>query len=264
MSINDRCNLVLNQSSVVALKVSTRCNHTMAIKCNIICVLVIVMWTGHGMCAVLSTDRDVSEQTILELADKSNKTFLKLIGLAIQNLRCDFDNCNNWSEWTSDILYKGQFGVKTRSRDCWYNSCDKTGEKVVENDSEIFEGRCPTSYNITDGKFCLAYHPTKMNHSAAHQLCAKDGGHIINVDTKERYDLAQKYAPGANIHIQGERRVAGGPFFDDAGNHPEERSFFKWGANEPSNNTNELYLMLSSSGLCDIYGNNVYYVLCEK
>jgi len=236
----------------------------MAIKFKFICVLVIVMWTGQGMCAVLSTDRDVNEQTILELADKSNITFLKLIGLAIQNLRCDFDNCDTWTEWTSDILYKGQFGVKTRSRDCWYDSCDKTGDEVVENDSEIFEGRCPTSYNITDGKFCLAFYQTHMNHSAAHQLCAKDGGHIINVDTKERYDLAQKYVSAGSIHIQGERRVAGGRFFDDAGKHLEERPFFKWASNQPSNNTNELYLWLSSSGLYDVYGTDNYYVLCEK
>jgi len=237
------------------------------------CVLVVVMWTGQGMCAVLSTDRDVNEQTILELADKSNKTFLKLIGLAIQNLRCDFDNCDNWSEWTADALRKGQFGVRTRSRDCWYDSCDKTGKKVVENESEIYEtdekespeDRCPTSYNITEGKYCLAFYPTNMNHSAAHQLCAKDGGHIINVDTKERYDLAQKYASaGAVIHIQGERRVAGGPFFDDAGKRVEERPFFKWASNKPDNNTNELYLILSSSGLYDVYGNHVYHVLCEK
>jgi len=227
------------------------------------CVLVIVMWIGQGMCAVLSTDRDVNEQIILELADKSNKTFLKLIGLAIQNLRCDLDNCDTWSEWTSDILYKGQFGVKTRSRDCWYSSCDKTGEKLVENDSEIFEGKCPTSYNITDGKYCLAYHQTLMNYSTAHQLCAKDGGHIINVDTKERYDLAQKYASAGGIHIQGERRVAGGPFFDDAGKRVEERPFFKWASGNPSNGSTELCLVLYSSGGKDRSCSYNFYVLCE-
>jgi len=232
-------------------------------KFNLICVLVIVMWTGQGMRAALSTDRDVNEQTILELADKSNKTLLKLIGLAIQNLRCDLDYCNKWSTWAADVLYKGQFGVKTRSRDCWYDSCDKTGEKVVENESEIYERKCPTLYNITEGKFCHAFHKSSMNHSAAQQLCAKDGGHIINVDTKERFDLALKYATSTGIHIQGERRVAGGPFFDDAGNSPEQRPFFIWASGEPDNRYKELYLSTSSTGVYDVYGNEPYYVLCE-
>jgi len=236
----------------------------MASTFNFMCVLFIVMWTGQGMCAVLSTDRDVNEQTILELADKSNKTFLKLIGLAIQNLRCDFDNCDTWSEWTSDILYKGQFGVKTRSRDCWYDSCDKTGEKVVENDSEIFEGRCPTSYNITDGKYCLAYHQTRMNHSAAEQLCAENDGHIINVDTKERFDLALKYSPsGQYIHIQGVRRVVGGPFYDEAGKRPEERTFFKWATGQPNSQFDEMFLVHDSRGMQDINATTAWYVLCE-
>jgi len=232
-------------------------------KFNLIYVLVIVMWTSQGMCAVLLADRDVNEQTILELAEKSNKTFLKLIGLAIQNLRCDLDYCNNWSTWTADVLYKGQFGVKTRSRDCWYDSCNKTGEKVVENDSEIYERKCPSSYNITNGKFCLAFYQTYYTHSAAQQLCAKDGGHIINVDTRERFDLVLKNATSTGIHIQGERRVAGGPFFDDAGKSPEERPFFKWAYGEPDKTSNELYLAIYSTGVYDVPENHHYYVLCE-
>jgi len=232
-------------------------------KFNLICVLVIVMWTSQGMCAVLSTDRDVNEQTILELAEKSNKTFLKLIGLAVQNLRCDLDYCNNWSAWAADVLYKGQFGVKTRLRDCWYDSCDKTGEKVVENDSEIYEGKCPSSYNITEGKFCLAFYQSSVTHAAAQQLCAKDGGHMINVDTKERFDLVLKNAASGYIHIQGERRVAGGPFFDDDGKSPDERPFFKWASGEPDNTSNELYLAIYSTGVYDVSGTSGYYVLCE-
>jgi len=52
-------------------------------------------------------------QTILDLAEKSNKTFLKLIGLAIQNLKCELSFCDQWSEWTSEMVYRGQFGVKS-------------------------------------------------------------------------------------------------------------------------------------------------------
>jgi len=232
-------------------------------KFNLINVLVIVIWTSQGMCAVLSTDRDVNEQTILQLAEKSNKTFLKLVGLAIQNLRCDLDYCNNWSAWKADALYKGQFGVKTRSRDCWYDSCDKTGEKVVENDSEIYEGNCLTSYNVTDGKFCLAFYQSSVTHAAAQQLCAKDDGHMINVDTKERFDLVLKNAASGYIHIQGERRVAGGPFFDDDGKSPDERPFFKWSSGEPGNTSHEIYLASSSTGAYDIPDHYSNRVLCE-
>jgi len=248
---------------VPALNDTRRWIDTMAILNNLLCCLLITIWTKHVFSATLPFERKVNEQTIMDLAEKSNKTLLKLIGLAIQNLRCDLEKCNNWSEWTSDALYKGQFGVKTRSRDCWYDTCDKTGDKVVENDSKLFEGKCPISYNITDGKYCMAYFQTGLNHSAAHQLCAKDGGHIINVDTKERYDLALKYSSSGKVHIKGERQVPGGPFFDDAGNSPEERPFFKWASGFPNNSSTRLCLVLSSLGGQDKSCSSGYYVLCE-
>ena len=72
---------------------------------------------GHCHAVTLPPEQLVDENTIVYLAGKSNKTFLKLIGLAIQNLRCDLDRCSRWSQWTVDALTPGQFGVKTRSRD---------------------------------------------------------------------------------------------------------------------------------------------------
>jgi len=160
---------------------------------------------GHCVATTLSSEQHVDENTILDLAEKSNKTFLKLIGLAIQNLRCDFDRCSQWSEWTGGVLTRGQFGVKTRSRDCWYDSCNNTGPKVVENDNAIYKGNCPASYNVSDGKLCFAYYKDKVNHSAAQHLCQKDGGSLITVDTKERYELAQKYTTSNHVHVQGAR-----------------------------------------------------------
>jgi len=54
-----------------------------------------------------------------------------------------------------------------------------------------------------------------------------------------------------------------GPFFDDAGKSPEEGPFFKWTSGQPSNMSGELYLMVSSTRVYDVYGTNTYYVLCE-
>jgi len=219
---------------------------------------------GHCVAATLSSEQHVDENTILDLAEKSNKTFLKLIGLAIQNMRCDLDRCSQWSQWTGDMLYRGQYGVKTRSHDCWHDSCNKTGPKVVENDNVIYEGICPASYNVTDGKLCIAYYKDNMNHSAAQQLCQKDGGSLITIDTKERYELAQKFTPSNHVHVQGARRVQGGPFFDDAGNLLEDSPFFKWGSGQPNDGTN-LSTTVNFKGTVhyDYTGEGKLNVLCE-
>jgi len=231
-------------------------------------IWLMVFSTVFGCCvaATLPPEQEqlVDEKTILDLAERSNKTFLKLIGLAIQNLRCDLDRCNQWSQWTVDALTPGQYGVKTRSRDCWYDSCNKTGQKLVENDSEIFERNCPESYNITHGKFCVAFIQDKHNHSAAKQLCAKDGGQIINLDTKERYEMAKTFAVPNLIHIQGERRVSGGPFYDDEGGLPLERPFFEWGPSQPNDGSSvSVVLVLGPTGYYDASAGHAAPVLCE-
>jgi len=219
---------------------------------------------GHCVATTLSLEQHVDENTILDIAEKSNKTFLKLIGLAIQNLRCDFDRCSQWSEWTRGVLTRGQFGVKTRSRDCWYDSCTKTGPKVVENDNAIFEGNCPGSYNVTDGKLCLAHYTDQMNHSAAQQLCQKDGGNLITIDTRERYELAQKLFKSDFVHVQGSRRVQGGPFFDDAGHLLEDSPFFKWRSGQPDNGASvSLVVIFKGTEHNDAPEGNKYSVLCE-
>ena len=219
---------------------------------------------GHCVATTLPFEQHVDENTILDLAEMSNKTFLKLIGLAIQNMRCDLDRCSQWSQWTGDMSYRGQYGVKTRSRDCWHDSCNKTGPKVVENDNAIYEGICPASYNVTDGKLCIAYYKDRVNRSAAQELCQKDGGRLITIDTKERYELAQNYTTSFYVHVQGARRVAGGPFFDDAGHLLEDSPFFQWGSGQPDNGASVSLVVVfkgikhydtSEGGACD--------VLCE-
>jgi len=225
-----------------------------------------VFSTVFGCCvaATLPPKREqlVDENTILDLAERSNKTFLKLIGLAIQNLRCDLDRCSQWSQWTVDALAPGQFGVKTRSRNCWYDSCNKTGPKVVENDNTIYEGNCPTSYNVTNGKFCLAHYTNKMNHSAAQQTCEKDGGHMINIDTKERYEAALKLTTSNYFHVEGMRKVESGHFYDDFGRRIQDRPFFKWASGEPHNGTS-MFVVVKGSEFFDVTDGWTYHVVCE-
>jgi len=235
----------------------------MAVEYTMSWLMVLLKVIGHCVATTLPFEQHVDENSILDLAEKSNKTFLKLIGLAIQNMRCDFNRCSQWSQWTEDMLYRGQFGVKTRSRDCWYNSCNKTGPKVVENDNMIYEGICPASYNVT-GKLCIAYYKDKMNHSAALQLCQVDGGNLINIDTKERYELAQTYATSDFVHVQGARRVEGGPFFDDAGNLLEDSSFFKWASGQPNDGASvSVVVVFEGTVHYDAPEGSAFYVLCE-
>ena len=231
---------------------------------TMIWLMVLLPVIGHCVATTFPPEQHVDENTILDLAEKSNKTFLKLIGLAIQNLRCDFDRCSQWSRWTGDMSYRGQFGVKTRTRDCWYDSCNKTGPKVVENDNVIYEGICPASYNVT-GKLCIAYYKDKMNHSAAQELCQKDGGSLITIDTKERYELAQNYTTSYYVHVQGTRRVAGGPFFDDAGNLLEDSRFFKWASGQPDNGARVSLVVVFMVGKehHDVSEGSAFNVLCE-
>jgi len=235
----------------------------MTVVYTMIWLMVFLTVIGHCVATTLPSEQHVDENTILDLAEKSNKTFLKLIGLAIQNLRCDFD-CSQWSQWTVDALTPGQFGVKTRSRNCWNDSCNKTGPKVVENDNAIYERICPASY-VTDGKFCIAYYPDRMNHSAAQQLCQKDGGSLITIDTKERYELAQKYATSSFVHVQGSRRVAGGPFFDDAGNLLEDSPFFKWMTGQPNDGASvSVVVVFMGTEHYDATEGGIFSVLCER
>jgi len=160
------------------------------------------------------------------------------------------------------VLTRGQFGVKTRSRDCWYDSCTKTGPKVVENDNTIYEGNCPTSYNVTNGKFCLAHYTNRMNHSAAQQICGKDGGHIINIDTKERYEAALTHETSTYFHVEGTRKVESGPFYDDLWRRIRDRPFFKLASRNPTKGIN-MFLVVRVSEFCDVTDGWTYNVVCE-
>jgi len=161
------------------------------------------------------------------------------------------------------MVYRGQFGVKKRTRQCWYDFCDKTGQKEIEIDSEIFTGRCPRSYNTSEGGLCLAYHRSGMNHSTAKHLCEKDGRNLIDVSTQTRYDVALKYASHGHLFVQGQRLAQGGPYFNDAGKQLDVLPFFNWTSGEPSNRADELYLRLDMSGFADNSHAYDSFSLCE-
>ena len=122
----------------------------------------------------------------------------------------------------------------------------------MENESEKYEDKCPASYNITD-KFCFLLVTTTMNYSAAKEICEKDGGQVINVDTQEKQDLAQnRPLTSTYLFVQGERHVTGGLYFDDTGRIFTER-----------NGASEMYLELNKDGYYDATGTYEYNVLFE-
>ena len=231
-------------------------------KTTILILGILTVLVRYCVSASVALDDDVNEKNILDLAEKSNLTFLKLIGRALHNLRCDVQPCSDWSEWSWDELGVNEFGMKTRSRDCWYASCDKTGRKTEEKENVIFEGRCPSPYKITNNKFCLAFYAGTFNHSGAQTTCEKDGGHMINIDTKEKYEAALIYTAAVYFHVEGVRKVESGPFYDDFGRRIQDRPFFKWAVVEPHNGTS-MFLIVSGSEYYDTTAITTHNVVCE-
>ncbi|XP_052761531.1 uncharacterized protein LOC128204192 [Mya arenaria] len=200
---------------------------------------------------------EANEKTLLDLGKKSNSPLLKLIGYALRNLKCEINGpCDNWSPWTHCTVPRGTFGIRTRMRSCYEmknkNECgDFGGEKTVENQNEVCEGFCPINYNFTSTNLCLKRSKATMKHQAAEQFCEEDGGHIINIDTQERFEVASSVANTSVIWVQGKRTQQAGPWQYTVGGNPETQPFFKWQTSEPTNGSDDLYMIFYKSEFYD-------------
>ncbi|XP_052812965.1 macrophage mannose receptor 1-like [Mya arenaria] len=233
----------------------------------VICVSIV---SGVNMFALTRMNISLSEQDInghslKQLGDEAGLSALSLIGQALINLEnktiseiedsnlqlrkqiCDINKCEPWSKWSNcSALSQGSYGIRTRARTCWDDGgiCDKTGSGTIENQSEVCSGLvCPVQYEMVS-KFCFKIHTRHdMTRNKADEECKKDGGHIINVDTQERFDiLVQKYSEIGldNTWTDGKRNIQAGPWIYERGGDPMKQSFFKWGSDDPDNASTDL------------------------
>ena len=70
--------------------------------------------------------------------------------------------------------------------------------------SKVYEGQCRSNYTITEHGFCLKFYNSGKGQSEAEKICQSEGGHLINVDTKERVmDLAGIAKTNQYIWVDG-------------------------------------------------------------
>ena len=197
---------------------------------------------------LVSVQRDDADGTrLIKLGKTFNNSMLKLVGHAFENLEqtvvhelCHKTPCTLWSKWTN-CTAKGlaTFGYQTRVRKCWYNStdpCAQDGTVTIETASKMCEGQCRSDYTITKHGFCLKYHPILLNLSQAELLCQSEGGHVMNVDTKERLIDFTPFSGVAfvYVYVDGIRANNKSRFSYRSGADPISNGVLRWQKGQPA------------------------------
>ena len=224
---------------------------------------VLVFWAVVLLCngsaskttQLVSVQRDDADgERLIQLGQTFNNSMLKLVGHTFENLEESFVNklchktpCTLWSNWTT-CTGKGPntFGYQTRVRKCWYNStdpCAKDGAVTIETSSKLCEGKCRSDYTITKHGFCLKFGTTVELRIDAVKICESEGGHMMNVDTKERLmDFTKIAKTPLSIFVDGTRAKAKGPFSYHSGGDPIANGVLRWSKGEPGLSVKELCL----------------------
>ena len=229
----------------------------------------------HELVSVLRDDAD-GEQ-LIQLGHTFNNSLLKLVGHTFENLEetvvhelCHKNPCTLWSGWTN-CTAKGRrnsFGYQTRMRKCWFNStdpCAHEGAATIETASKVCEGHCRSDYTYTKHGFCLKYIKNYMNHSAAVKTCESDGGHMINVDTKERVIDFEKITETQAIWVDGTRPNVKVRFSYHHGGDAIANGVVNWAKGEPGR-PDELCLITQLYDKLywwDVSCNRVATIVCE-
>ncbi|XP_053391517.1 C-type lectin lectoxin-Thr1-like [Mercenaria mercenaria] len=134
----------------------------------------------------------------------------------------------------------------------------------------ICGGFCPKDYNVTKNGFCVKLYSDKQRTQtqvSAEQQCQDDGGHLMNIDSEEKYEDVSSLLKGfsSGVWIDGHRKDVSSPWQYKYGS---QKGFFKWKSGQPSNGSNELCLLIYlSSGTTLVWYDNTcgsnYYNLCE-
>ncbi|XP_045170033.2 type-2 ice-structuring protein-like [Mercenaria mercenaria] len=218
---------------------------------------------------------DLNGEKLIEFGIKLNLPKLQLIGKVIENIEqkiknlCDLHPCLEWTEWNECNADRGHFGSKFRTRQCSVNmtACeiDATNSRT-EKELGVCIGYCPKDYNMTKNRFCVkVYDDSVRTQDAAEHQCQKDGGHLINVDSEEKYQDVISVIQGLSkaVWIDGRRKDVGSPWEYKYGS---QKGFFKWLSGQPGDGSTELCLKLYHPSTW-LWGDNPctssYYSVCE-
>ena len=195
---------------------------------------------------------DADGKRLIQLGKTFNNSMLKLIGHAFENLEenfvhelCHKNPCTLWSNWTT-CTGKGPntFGYQTRLRKCWYSStdpCAQDGAATIETASKVCEGKCRSDYTFTKHGYCLKFHDILLNKHQAGKICQSEGGHVMNVDTKERLiDFTNIAKTPKFIWVDGMRANVKARFIFRNGDDPFLNQVAKWRIGQPDNGVSEL------------------------
>ena len=224
---------------------------------------------------------NINGTNLFELGNTFNITVLKLIGKTIEHLEerfrttfenmessfrtsienvngsfskiednfnnklCELNPCSQWSKWAKCSAHRvSSFGAQTRTRTCWRGNskpCSNDGEEAIENESRVCEGYCPQNYTLTANKYCLIFNSTNANQNTAENRCKADGGHLINIDTKERMTEYATFNSGKReTWVDGVRTSRGGKWAYQSGQDPEDNGVIDWYSNQPNNGVSDL------------------------
>lgn len=252
----------------------------------------------HEALAAPTTDGqesgNLNGKLLIEIGNKVHSPLLRLIGKTFKNIEnnikesvrseksvideiCRLHPCSQWSEWSKcDATALGEFGSQTRIRSCELNTtlCKRNGDIRDEYDYKICESTCPDDYSFTNHGFCLKlYADLKKSRDDAEEICRKDKGHLVNVDSFEKVHdvnetLEKQSYTNDKLWIDGRRYVQGGPW--EYGYKPSDPSFTFWGNDDPDNGASDLcmrYFKHSIHGFSwrkfDFFCTDKYGFMCE-
>lgn len=236
---------------------------------KVIVIIASVCFIVQEMSSAPATDSDqngtLNGKTLIEMGNKLQKPLLRLVGktlISVENgikeeIRseilkkiCLLHPCTQWSEWSKcDSLKYGEFGGQNRSRNCGFNTtlCERYADTSVEYEYRVCESTCPViGYVVSKHGFCLKLYNEMKTRDEAEEVCQKEQGHLVNIDSFEKvHDVNKTLGEYSysydNLWIDGRRFVQGGPW--EYGYKPSDSSFTYWGDNDPDNGASELCMM---------------------
>ncbi|KAH3807069.1 hypothetical protein DPMN_135402 [Dreissena polymorpha] len=233
--------------------------------------------TGSGLAIA---EEQLGGESLIRMGEKMNSTLIKLLGKSFVNFEleinekiCKIDPCDQWSPWNEcSANMKNTFGFRSRSRVCWLekrDTCNRTGEQTVENDSHLCEGSCRSSYTFYNStKSCFKLFAETLNQSAAAQVCTQEGGHLLNTDTEEKWNASVSILLSNNVvavWIDGTRTSGSAKWVFQNGKDPEANGVMsKWQSGEPNGDScRVIHLSSSKFYWYDSVCSSGYKLICE-
>ena len=152
---------------------------------------------------------------------------------------CINNTCSLWSNWT-DCKANGTsaFTYKSHVRKCWYkrtNACVQDGPVTMETVSKVCKRWCRSDYTVSKHGFCIKYQTAQYSHPNAEKRCKSEGGHVMNVDTKDRWIDHEYITNGKGMfHVDGTKFSVHQAWAFQEGSDPTKNGVTKWKKGEPN------------------------------